>query len=431
MIVDFTVTNFTSLKEEQLFSMYAEKDYDLHGDNLFFHKDDFAVLRTSGILGANASGKSNLFKAFRTLEKIVTTSYRHEEGDEIPWYKPYALCEFLSQSPIKMELEFIVKEKRYIYSIVFDQYNIQEESLYFYPSAKPAKIFHRHSPDNWKDEDGLSLGGYLKGGKRRHAFFANNAYLSVAGSSAESPEDIREVFQYFKRDWSYLNSQSTPHILKWEQDDKAVRAMKSIMCGVDLGVSGFKFKDKKLNKNITDSLADIPEEIREKLVESFSKEISFAHANEQGGDTFFDLDDESLGTKRLSNVMPMLLLALKSGGVLFCDEIEQSFHAHVVELIIKIFNDPTVNLNNAQLIFTTHNIQVMKAKTMRKDQLWLTEKRNGATSFTSLQDFDSSLRDNSPFDKWYAEGRLGGIPSLDYYDISKGVRRAVRPEDYA
>jgi hypothetical protein len=68
---------------------------------------------------------------------------------------------------------------------------------------------------------------------------------------------------------------------------------------------------------------------------------------------------------------------------------------------------------------------------MRKDQLWLSEKKNGATTFNCLDSFGSNLRDSSPFDKWYAEGRLGGIPALDYYDIAKGIRRAVRPEDYA
>ena len=73
MIVDLTVNNFTSLKEEQLFSMYAEKDYEQHTNNLFFLKDDFAVVRTSVILGANASGKSNLLKAFRALEYLISS----------------------------------------------------------------------------------------------------------------------------------------------------------------------------------------------------------------------------------------------------------------------------------------------------------------------------------------------------------------------
>lgn len=431
MIIDLTVNNFTSLKEDQLFSMYAEKDYDLHANNLFFLKDNFAVLKTCGILGANASGKSNLLKAFHAIEFLVSSSHRLEEGDEIPCYEPYALCKEYSQKEISFELEFIVNSKRYTYMIKFDKFNIYEESLYYYPSIKPAKMFHRYSPTDWKTEEGLSLGGYLKGGKRRHAFFANNSFLSVAGNNPESPEEIREIFQYFKREWTHLESDSNPRVLKWEENTSVLKAMKSIMRGIDLGISEFKFKDKEIDKNLAKALSEAPDDVRDRIIESLSSEISFAHTNEDGGLTYFDLDNESLGTKRLSSIMPMLIMTLRNGGVLFCDEIEGSFHSHVVELIIRLFNDPQVNLNNAQLIFTTHSIQIMKSKAMRKDQLWLSEKKNGSTTFSCLDSFGSNLRDGSPFDKWYAEGRLGGIPSLDYYDIAKGIRRVVRPEDYA
>lgn len=431
MIVDLTVNNFTSLKEEQLFSMYAEKDYEQHTNNLFFLKDDFAVVRTSGILGANASGKSNLLKAFRALEYLISASHRLEENDPIPCYEPYALCRGYSEKEISFELEFIVNSKRYSYMIKFDKYNIHEESLYYYPTIKPAKIFHRYSPTDWKTEEGLSLGSYLKGGKRRHAFFANNSFLSVAGNNPESPDEIREIFQYFKRNWRFIDGNSNFRVLKWQNDSNILTAMRSIMRGVDLGISEFEFKDKEIDKNLAEMFSDAPEDIRENILESFSSEISFAHKNEDGGITYFDLNNESFGTNRLSCVMPFLILTLRDGGVLFCDEIESSFHSHVVELIIKLFNDPTVNLNNAQLIFTTHSIPIMKSKCMRKDQLWLSEKKNGATTLTCLDSFGSNLRDGSPFDKWYSEGRLGGIPSLDYYEISKGIRRAVRPEDYA
>ena len=411
--------------------MYAEKDYELHSNNLFFFKDDFAVVKSCGVLGANASGKSNLLKAFRAIEFMVASSHRLEEGDQIPCYEPYALCSEYVDKETRFELEFIVNSKRYIYMIKFDRFNIYEESLYYYPSVKPAKMFHRYSSTDWKTEEGLSLGSYLKGGKRRHGFFSNNAYLAVAGNNPESPEEIREVFQYFKRKWTYLASDSDARVIKWENNRDAVDAMTSIMRGVDLGISAFKFKDKEIDKNLIAALADAPDEFKDKILESFSSEISFAHMNEQGGLTYFDLDSESLGTKRLANVMPVLIVTLRNGGVLFCDEIEESFHSHVVELIVALFNDPTVNLNHAQLIFTTHSIQIMKSKNMRKDQLWLSQKKDGATTFTCLDSFGSNLRDNSPFDKWYVEGRLGGIPALDYYDIAKGIRRAVKAEDHA
>ena len=96
-------------------------------------------------------------------------------------------------------------------------------------------------------------------------------------------------------------------------------------------------------------------------------------------------------------------------------QIESSLHPHLAELIIKLFNDPSVNVNHAQLLFTTHNMALMNQHTMRKDQLWLTEKHQGVTSISSLEDFnEDSLKSNSPFAKWYDEGRLGGIPAVNY-----------------
>ncbi|TOI71461.1 hypothetical protein, partial [Vibrio parahaemolyticus] len=167
---------------------------------------------------------------------------------------------------------------------------IYEESLYYYPTTKPAKMFHRYSPTDWRTEEGLSLGNYLKGGKRRHAFFANNSFLSIAGNNPESPDEIREIFQYFKRSWTYLESDSTPRVLKWQNNQSVLSAMKSIMRGIDLGISEFEFKDKEIDKNLASFISEAPEEMREKILESFSSEISFAHNNEDGGITYFDLD---------------------------------------------------------------------------------------------------------------------------------------------
>ena len=99
----------------------------------------------------------------------------------------------------------------------------------------------------------------------------------------------------------------------------------------------------------------------------------------------------------------------KRGRVLLYDEIEASFHPHAVDLIIKLFQDPQVNRHSAQLIFTTHNPNNMNSDVFRKDQIWLVEKLNGASALTSLDQFDN-LSDTNPFDKWYYEGRLGGIP---------------------
>jgi len=135
---------------------------------------------------------------------------------------------------------------------------------------------------------------------------------------------------------------------------------------------------------------------------------------------------ESAGTIKLFKMLPILIDAFEDGGVLLLDELDNSFHPHLAELVIKLFNDPNVNKNNAQLIFSTHNINLMSPELLRRDQIWLTEKTNGATLFYSLDEFDkNSVKMDSPFDKWYGDGRFGAIPSIDIEAISKIISDRV------
>lgn len=93
-------------------------------------------------------------------------------------------------------------------------------------------------------------------------------------------------------------------------------------------------------------------------------------------------------------------------------------HPHLAALLIRLFNDSEVNKVGSQLIFTTHNIELMKSENMRRDQIWFTEKKKGVTEVYSLDEFDKEkVKANSPFNKWYDEGRFGGVPLINYMKI--------------
>jgi AAA15 family ATPase/GTPase len=214
--------------------------------------------------------------------------------------------------------------------------------------------------------------------------------------------------------------------MSWEEDDIARDVMKNLMCSIDLGISDFKFRDVELSNEQLEMLKKVPEEMQKDIKNHWSKEVVFSHVDQDGNSIELPPELESKGTARLFETFPTFLVALKDGSVLFIDEIESSYHSHVVELLIKVFQDPDVNIHNAQLIFTTHNFNILKSSLMRKDQIWLAEKNKGMTTYSSLDEFDSSLRDNSPFEKWYDEGRLGGIPALDYGSLSTSLKRIVK-----
>nr|VUD31413.1 Predicted ATPase [Raoultella sp. NCTC 9187] len=162
----------------------------------------------------------------------------------------------------------------------------------------------------------------------------------------------------------------------------------------------------------------MPEEMKRRILTENRFSFKFEHEMEGGEYADIDIEDESAGTCRLFELTPALISGLLINRVLIIDEIDHSMHPHLAALLIRLFNDSEINKAGSQLIFTTHNIELMKSDRMRRDQIWFTEKKNGATELYSLDDFDKDkVKANSPFNKWYDEGRFGGTPSINYMKI--------------
>lgn len=417
MIIDFTVSNFRSIRERQTFSLLAESASSHLSESIIKPGNgEIGILKTAGIYGANASGKSNLLQAFWALRYLVCLSGDLKDGDPIPCYEPFRLSESTKRAATEFEIEFFLKDKlRFIYSVSFNSNKIISESLDFYPSRSKANIFKRSDSDKWDD---VKFGTNYKKGKRKFAFFDNNTYISKAGNSADAPELIRSIFNYFRTGIFKLGVNEQVEILRWKENHKLVDRIALILKSIDFGINGISFRERDpLNIKLPDNM---PEFFRKTYIDSMSKETIFLHRGENGIQEEFTEKMESAGTIKIFHLLPLLLGAFQDGGVLIIDELDNSFHPHIAELIIKLFNDPKININNAQLIFSTHNIVLMSAELLRRDQIWLTEKKDGETKFYSLDDFDKSVvKMDSPFSKWYEEGRFGAIPSIDILTISE------------
>lgn len=415
MIVDFSVSNFRSIKDEQTFSLYAENAGTHLIENISYPADKkIGVLKSAGLYGANASGKSNLLLAFEALRYIICRSERLKEDDKIPCYEPFLLSEETKNSPVRFEIEFFTSNNiRYRYCVAFTANKITEENLFFYPSSE-AYLFKRNESDSWKD---IRFGSLYKGGKRRLAFFENNSYLSKAGNSADSPEMIRDVYNFFRKDLLHLGVDEHISKLNWIDDKNVITKISRFLTLVDTGIENITVQEGMGKDSIT--LPDgIPEEIKQQILKERKKEILFSHKTDSETFEFFNEKKESAGTRKLLHLAPLIIDALSNGGVLVLDELDNSMHPFIAELIIKIFNDENANKGNAQLIFSTHNINLMSSEHLRRDQIWFTEKNQGITKFYSLDDFDKKkVKPQSPFNLWYAEGRFGAIPSIDYQGI--------------
>lgn len=415
MIVSLKVENFRSLKNELIFELKGSSSSHLSDHLIPLAKSGESIVRTVGIYGPNASGKSNLLKVFSALNYIVEDTSSLKSGEEIACYEPYSLCQKNKSEPVKFEIDFIIDGLKYRYKIHFIKAEILYESLDCFYSKQPSNLFVRES-DGWEN---IKFGAQFKGGVKKIPFGKNNSYLSRIGIVPEAPEVAINVFNYFRKvicSISMNSSFSVMHLDDEEFREVLLGFSSNFLSLIGTGVSSVKIVE---NKNLEIRMPDdVPEEVKKRILMDNKFSYKFEHDTEEGDCADIDIDDESSGTRRLFELAPALMSALFSHRVLVIDEIDHSMHPHLASLIIKLFNDSEINKENSQLIFTTHNIDLMKSDKMRRDQIWFSEKKKGTTNLFSLDDFDKErVKANSPFDKWYDEGRFGGIPAINFSKV--------------
>ena len=421
MIIDFTIENFRSIKEPQLFSLHAETPKQhLAGYAAYPAGDKIGVLRSAGIYGANASGKSNVLLAFRALRYIACESGDLKAGAPIPCYEPFRLSAATRSAPVRFEIEFFNTDKlRYVYSVAFNDKRILEEALDYFPTRQKANLFTRRENDTWET---IAFGGRYKGGVKRIPFFGNNSYLAKAGENAGAAELIRSVYQYLRGNLIVLDLQATFDYGGFFDSDKDIDFAATFLSHVDTGIVAV---EKRINDKPIESefIKAMPKVMRELVEKRTREQYWFSHQTEEGGVEKFPQEWESDGTQRLFYFLPMLEAIFGSGGVLILDEIEKSLHPHIVEMIIHMFNDPGVNTHNAQLIFSTHSMGLMASDKMRRDQIWFADKKDGKTTLYSLDEFDKNkVKSNSPFPGWYNDGRFDAVPQIDLLAIANLLR---------
>jgi hypothetical protein len=403
--------------------MYAEHPKNNLLDNIAYPIDsEIGVLRSAVIYGANASGKSNILLALKAFTFLISESHAFKENKNIVCYEPFLLGENNHNEPVTMELEFVIPNNyRYIYQISYTATEILSECLDFYPSRSKANIFERKVGDTWET---VSFGGHYKGGSKRIPFFKNNSYLSKAGNSAAAPKMIRKVYEYFSQIF-VLSSENDIPLAKIYAHDEMLALTGDMLAKVDVGISNISKEENDLS-NFGSFPADMPKHVREEFLNHNKYNFFFHHKSHGGKDTKFEISEESDGTRKLFSMLPAITTCLKLGNILVLDELENSFHPHIAEMIVNLFNDPETNINNAQLIFSTHNVELMSPRLFRRDQIWFTSKKEGASRLFSLDEFDkSTVTSSSPFGDWYSDGRFGAIPTLKYQEIRTHIIEAL------
>lgn len=432
MIVDFKIENYRSFKEETLFSLEAsgaKGKSDNVAEVTTKNGKKFRLLKTAVIYGPNASGKSTIIRAFWAFRQLIAKSYLYDINDEVKLAETFALDIDCIKEPVKFELNFIFWDKQqYKYAITISRTDgIIEETLKYYPEKTAVTIFKRKGRKISSKKE-----GFFKGKNDIDTINPKRLFLSELGNSGDVFwEDFRN---YFIIGNSVVNSSvngmlsqlteaakrvfdhSNPEMI--EVKNKVIEFIKLS----DLGIKGLDLiEEEEVIKNF-DALGE-------------SNDIYSGTRKQKRFKTFHDVYDKknvaystqldllkqgSAGTIALIGLSTEIILSLsmKVGRPIWIDEIDNSLHPHLCRFLISLFNHPRSNPYNSQLIFVTHETTLLD-NNFRKDQIWITSKdKYGSSKLYSVHDLDiDGLRDEIPFDKWYMNGKFGGLPKIREKDI--------------
>lgn len=415
MLIEFSISNFRSIKDEQTLTMVADSGK-LKSENTFVpkSKNKLCLLKSAVIYGANASGKTNIIKAFFALSSFILNSSKLDIEDDIFCYEPFEFDESYRTAPSHFKIVFLgIDNIKYNYFISFDKKRIISEILDFYPKGQKANLFIRTN-------DEVKLGAYFAD-KRQvpKKILKNHLYLSETGNSPH--KQMNGIYNYFKNKIKTGNLIKNPSYTKQLLEILAQKDNAKLKCRLDKFI---KIADTQINSiSISEKQEhefilpeDLPNELRHRIFLQNKYKIESLHDVYDKGEilkaTPFNFDEESKGTRVLYALGGLILEKFETGGVIFFDELESSLHPKLCKFIVKLFHHPKVNPSNVQIIFSTHETTLLDKELFRKDQIWITEKNKyGETDLFSVTDFEG-VPDDIPFEEWYMKGKFGGLPNI-------------------
>lgn len=400
MLVQFTVKNFMSFKNENILDWSAVNAYKEHSDNLIFVSNKEKFLKVMSIYGANASGKSNILMAFRFFRKIIRDSFsnaNNESFEEInsnsilkKYYQPYAFCK--EKEDTEFELIFIIGDKEYQYGYCYNDQCINYEWLYQTSlETNRKKIIFERSSDN------IELGSSIKKECQKYINEIDNDVLVLSFFNRLKLKNklFNDVYNsiikvlVFCDEFDDMYSHLLVDILITFIDNEKDNLLQYLEA-IESGISDIKYRKDK------DKVS-----------------IYTYHRGLDNNEYKLDIDNESAGTVKSLALYALIKVVIASGQALFFDELNIKLHPLLLKFIIDMFNNSSTG---AQLIYTTHDVTLLSNKFFRRDQIWFTQKdQYGISKLYSLAEF--KIRNDASFEKDYLGGVYGGIPYLKDFEI--------------
>ena len=441
MLIGFRVENWKSFRSPVSFSMVKTRERQ-HGERIpRIGKDGMGVLPVAAIYGGNASGKTNLFSAISFMKRLVVKQRAPEENTGVT---PFLLSDETRIGLTKFAARILTADDlMYELSFSLDEKHVEEEKLVRVDGEHEQVLYQRKagrrdpmlSPSLGEDRKRLKV--IFEGTQDNQLFITNSIFQKC--------DTFRQVYDWFDKILVPISHTAEYLALeKYVSDAKVAQMLEQL----DTGVVGLGSNDvdmssqaiKYFQKALVDgrSAAEAKNRSGSRFVASKAaegglsiRELVTHHRSEDGNSTVdFHMSQESDGTQRLMDLLPAFLdvSAPFSRKVYIVDELDRSLHTLLTRALIESYLGCCSTSSRSQFVFTTHDALLMDQRLLRRDEIWVTERKSdGSSNLFSFSDYKDARKDKD-IRKSYLQGRLGGVPHI-FLDDMFGCPSPEKPDE--
>ena len=431
MLIEFRFKNYRSFRDETTLSMEATGLGTFK--NSLIPYGSMNLLPGAAIFGKNGGGKSNVIRAFWLAVQFIRNAQRTQHEKATIPVIPFALNDYSASEPTEFEFFYTLDGIKYWYAFSATKEKIVSESLYHAPKGQRALVFLRKGQVFDFNTD-TSRRNLIKEAVAENQLFFSVACTMNDADCSRAMKWFREKV-FFSRDYSDIPRQ----LLEYSIDAHMLKAISDYAKAADLGIEDMQFeinsKEVQKDGSIPD---DIPESIKAALIQfmqtlsetSNNSEVRLKMGevkatskhkgcNKNGESQLYslDLEDESDGTRKLMSIAPAIESVLTNGGILLVDELDRELHPLLVKFVISKFQSKKTNPLGAQIVFTTHDTELLNMELIRKDQLYFVDKnqKDGASELYSISEFGTRTTEN--IRKGYLLGKYGATPDVEIEEV--------------
>ena len=418
MIEEFSFGNFWSFKDIQTLNMTASKikskNSELDNINIFPINNDLSLLKAKAIYGANASGKSNIIKALVTFIRIIKDSVKEEKA--LGLIDSFQLSTETEDKPTFFQLIFRIGKTRYRYGFEANDKSIKSEWLFSTPNKREQPLFIREGKliveiNQTHFEEGVMYQKLFENSK--DPIFTETSmfltHLSATGFGKLSKQIVKTISSISII--SGLGHRGMYGIAGDSLNDSVKKKfILNFLKNADIAINDLNTVE-ITNENLSDNIEEeVKEDLKKGKIIVSSRTKYNADLKSEGKSNFSFAMQESEGTKKMFELSPFIYRSMKDGTPLFIDEFDSRFHPLLTKKIVELFNSP--ENKKAQLVFTTHDTNLLSSDLLRRDQIDFVEKdKYGASHLYTLVEI-KGVRNDASFEKDYIQGKYGAIPFL-------------------